>query len=492
MDPGADRPAGDDPAAGVHLKPVFVNYRQRDATGTLLPHVLLVEALADGLATRFGKKSVYLDTTLRPGEPYPDALRARVADAAVLLVVIHPGWLTDLAARADRHKDWVLEEIATAIASGIRLLPVVLDGATLPSHPELPARIRALADAQAVPLRFGSLAAGVNALIAEIELIVAPDVPDQVIPVEPLPDRSRLFAVLLLFLASGLLGSLSVLSDLLPFPGLPAALATALIAGVPLFYLIVILLVTTVVYAIRRPMAWYDDRLVRTPNRAYVVFGIGILLVSMCMVGLMAIAALGFGVNALLLTLAVAASIVIVMGLIWGHQQSPTTWPHNPVRPTPISVQRAMVDLEKHLTSWQAPISLADHRNALMAMSHIRGALKTMSDPSTRTLLAWWRTRSPWITLPHSTLVALALTLCTTALVLHWTAEGPDLLGAMLWLGSVLLTIGAYWGSVALEHRRERWRIHVLAQAVPDRLIELADRLAELSRPGLIARASLN
>jgi hypothetical protein len=58
---------------------IFVNYRQRGADGTLLPHVLLVESLANRLATHFDRDTVYLDTTLRPGE----ATRTRSAPGSL-------------------------------------------------------------------------------------------------------------------------------------------------------------------------------------------------------------------------------------------------------------------------------------------------------------------------------------------------------------------------------------------------------------------------
>jgi hypothetical protein len=58
---------------------LFVNYRQRDATNNLLPHALLVGALVDRLAIHFGREAIYFDITLRVGEPYPTALRARLA-----------------------------------------------------------------------------------------------------------------------------------------------------------------------------------------------------------------------------------------------------------------------------------------------------------------------------------------------------------------------------------------------------------------------------
>jgi hypothetical protein len=467
---------------------VFVNYRQRGADGGLLPHVLFVEALADRLGAHFGGDTVYLDTTLRPGHPYPEALRARVADAAVLLVVIHPGWSADMEARAGRHKDWVQEEIATAIEAGIRLLPVLLDGAEQPAHAGLPPAIRALADAQAVPLRFGSLAGDIAPVIAEIEMIVAPDVPDRVTPVAPLPDRGRVLAVLGLLLACCLFSAAVTLTDSLPLRELPPAVVLAIMAGPAMLYLVVIVLIAACRYVIRRPMAWMDERLVRLPDRAFVVFGFGVLVVAMCLVALIAVAGTGLSSDALMLTMVVSVGTLVAMGVFWLRNQDKTPdWPAAPARPTALWVQKALVDLDRRLDTWSKPLPLRHQREALIALSAIRGALATMSEPSSRTLLAWWRTRSPWITLPHSTLACAALALATTALVLHWNTGGPDLLSTVLWLGATLLTVGSYWGSLALEHRRDRWQTRTVAETTPARLAVLEARLAELSQPGLIA-----
>ncbi|HEU5474847.1 MAG TPA: toll/interleukin-1 receptor domain-containing protein [Actinophytocola sp.] len=467
---------------------VFISYRQRDANGELLPHALLVESLADRLSTHLGRDAVYFDTTLRPGDPYPAALRVRLSEAAVLVVVIHAGWLADLEARADRHPDWVHEEIATAIATGIRLVPVVLDGARLPGRDQLPPTIRALADAQAINLRFGSLADGITAAIAEIDLIVAPDVPDHVTPVRPLPDRSRLLTALMLFLASAVLGAFAAVTESVPLPELPPAMVTAVLAGAMLFYLLVILVVAAGAYALRRPVAWMDERLVRTPNRAYVVFGLGVALVSMCQVALMAVVGTGLSSTAVMLTMAVSISFLALMGLFWlRNQESTPDWPHAPVSPTPIWVRKALVDLKQRLDTWPAPLPLRRQREALVALSAIRGALATMTTSATQPLLAWWRTWSPWVTLPHATMAGVALVLATMALVLHWTAEGLTPVSILLWLGAVLCTIGVYWGSLAFVRGRERWDIRAVAETTPAQLTALEERLSELSRPGLIA-----
>lgn len=467
---------------------VFVNYRQRDAEDNLLPHALLVEALADRLAVHFGRETVYFDTTLRIGEPYAAALRARLAETEVLVVVIHSTWLADLADRAGRHRDWVHDEIAGALANGIRVVPVLLAGASMPKHQDLPETIRELADVQGVDLLFGSLSAGLDTVVTEIELVVAPQPPEPVATVEPPPDRSSLAAVVVLVLFCTLLGGAAAATDLVPFPEVPAVWNAIVFAGVPTFFLLVILIVSGSRFAVRSAMVWLDERLARTANRAFVVFGIGVFLLGLCMVALMVVAQFGLSTDALLLVVTVAIITVVFMGVVWLRNQERTPdWPAKPVAPEPYWVRRACVELETRLNAWQAPLPLARQRDAQVALAGIRAVVAAMTAPEGVGLFAWWRKRSPWITLAHAGLVAAALVLATLALVLDWAADGPNVVSLLWWLGAVIVIAGAHVGAVAFEYGYDRSQIDAVARTTEDRLALLEERLAVLSRPGLIA-----
>ncbi|MGH3878549.1 MAG: hypothetical protein ACRDSK_16080 [Actinophytocola sp.] len=468
---------------------VFVNYRQRDAADNLLPHALLVEALADRLSVHFGRETVYFDTTLRLGEPYPSALRARLAETEVLVVVIHSTWLADLADRAGRRTDWVHDEIADALANGIRLLPVVLAGASMPRHQDLPETIREMANVQGIKLPFGSLAARLDTVVAEIELVVAPSPPGPVVTVEPPPDRSSLGAALGVLLLCVLVGAAGAATELAPFPELSAVWTAILFAVVLTFFLLIILAVSGSRFALRGPMNWLDERLARTANRAFVVFGVGVCLLGLLMTALMVVGRFGLSTDSVLLLMITIVMITVgFMGVVWLRNQERTPdWPAKPVAPEPYWVRRACVELETRLNAWQAPLPLARQQDAQVALAGIRAVVATMTAPEEVGLFAWWRKRSPWVTLTHAGLVAAALVMAILALVLDWVAGGPDVVSVLWWLGAVVVIAGAHVGAVAFEYGYYRAQIDAVGRTVEDRLASMDDRLAVLSRPGLIA-----
>jgi hypothetical protein len=130
---------------------VFINYRQADSG-------IYRALLYLGLVEHFGPDVVYMDSMSIPaGSDFTVELLAQVRRTRVMLAVIGPAWLTavDAAGRRliDDPDDWVHRELATAFAAGVRVIPVLTDGAILPLEHELPADIAMLARCQARQLR---------------------------------------------------------------------------------------------------------------------------------------------------------------------------------------------------------------------------------------------------------------------------------------------------------------------------------------------------
>ena len=129
---------------------VFISYRRDDAIGS-------AGRLFDWLVRQFGRGRVFLDTDkIAAGEDFARALDDRLSRSDVVLVVIGPRWL-DIANEAGRRleqpDDYVRIEVATALASDTRVIPVLVGGAAMPSAERLPEALRGLARLNAASLR---------------------------------------------------------------------------------------------------------------------------------------------------------------------------------------------------------------------------------------------------------------------------------------------------------------------------------------------------
>jgi hypothetical protein len=114
---------------------VFVSHRSSDSAWFL--HVVV-----DHLRRALRPHPVFADTGLRAGQVWPEELDAELRRCAAVVALIGPNW---------RSASAVLQrEIRTALERKVLLVPVLFDGATMPSRSDLPDGIGALADRQAV------------------------------------------------------------------------------------------------------------------------------------------------------------------------------------------------------------------------------------------------------------------------------------------------------------------------------------------------------
>ena len=172
---------------------IFVSYRADDARyGAAGCYELL--------SSRFGSSRVFRDcVSLDPGQRYPEAIRQALEEMQVLVALIGPGWLAIDPGAApgkrliDRGHDWVRSEIRRAFVRGVPVIPVLLDGTTLPPREQLPADIADLTLRQAEHVQhrtFGSdigrLADGIANSVPELMLpdlfVAAPCLPGNALP----------------------------------------------------------------------------------------------------------------------------------------------------------------------------------------------------------------------------------------------------------------------------------------------------------------------
>jgi len=133
-------------------KPVFISYRREDSAG-------FTRAIANHLREVFGEDRVFVDVdTLAPGDDFTAKIRQTVGECAAELVIIGPNWLTaeqDGGRRLEDPGDYVRLEIGAALARDVRVIPILVDGASMPAAADLPEDLAALATRNALSVEHG-------------------------------------------------------------------------------------------------------------------------------------------------------------------------------------------------------------------------------------------------------------------------------------------------------------------------------------------------
>ncbi len=123
---------------------VFISYRRDDSN-----HV--AGRLRDSLATTYGRDNVFFDVdSIKYGHDFRDIVKTTLSDVDVVLVVIGHDWRPERLASAN---DNVRLEIMEALAQEKLIVPVLLDGKTMPGPGELPADLEKLPYLNAAQLR---------------------------------------------------------------------------------------------------------------------------------------------------------------------------------------------------------------------------------------------------------------------------------------------------------------------------------------------------
>lgn len=150
----------------------FISYRREDAAG-------YAGRLRESLERRLGSARVFRDVdTLRPGQDFVQAIESRLSDCAVMLAVIGRDWVNarDLAGsrRLDEPFDFVRLEIAAALARpNVLVVPVLVEGANMPSAAELPENLKPLIRRHAVSIRDETWDGDVDRLVNVIESAIS-------------------------------------------------------------------------------------------------------------------------------------------------------------------------------------------------------------------------------------------------------------------------------------------------------------------------------
>jgi len=141
---------------------IFINYRRADSEG-------YVGRLYDQLIQYMDHDLIFMDVTdIPPGEDFVDYLENAVQACDVFLAVIGRYWLDSEdehgRRRLDQWDDFVRIEIAAALTYNKFVIPVLVQGATMPPPDQLPDDIKKLTRRNAIELRHSTFSRDVELL----------------------------------------------------------------------------------------------------------------------------------------------------------------------------------------------------------------------------------------------------------------------------------------------------------------------------------------
>jgi hypothetical protein len=129
---------------------IFLAYRRQEASA-------VAGRLYDRLVDRFGP-TIFMDvSSIEIGQDFADAIKQAVASSQVILVLIGNEWntLVDHEGRRqlDNPNDWIRLELEAALKHDLHIIPVLIDGASMPGRQDLPESLKDLADRQVMGIQ---------------------------------------------------------------------------------------------------------------------------------------------------------------------------------------------------------------------------------------------------------------------------------------------------------------------------------------------------
>jgi hypothetical protein len=126
----------------VGVASIFVNYRREDSA----PYA---GRLFDRLVKDFSGNRVFMDIDgIAPGEDFVDVIGAKLAGCDAVVALIGHSWSTCTDStgrrRLDNRDDFVRRELAAALERRIRVIPVLVGGASMPAPENVPEELVAL------------------------------------------------------------------------------------------------------------------------------------------------------------------------------------------------------------------------------------------------------------------------------------------------------------------------------------------------------------
>ncbi len=164
------------------MQGIFISYRRNDTSG-------ITGRIFDNLVLEFGPDQVFMDVDgIEPGLDFHEVLSERVGGCQIFLAVIGRRWLSEQDAngmrRIDQENDFVRIEIESALNRDIRVIPILFDGAAMPSADDLPEAIRSLSRRSALEIGHANFHGDFSRLVKVLHKVLPPKLPAGESPVE--------------------------------------------------------------------------------------------------------------------------------------------------------------------------------------------------------------------------------------------------------------------------------------------------------------------
>ncbi len=151
---------------------IFLSYRRDDASGW-------AGRLYEHLVRDWGTDHVFMDIdTIAPGEDFRKAIARTMDTCDVVMIVIGPNWIDarDQAGRRrlEQESDTHRAEVVAALSADVRVVPVLVGGATMPAMNQLPGPMQELVYRNAAIVEDRRFASDVDALQRTLRGLTAP------------------------------------------------------------------------------------------------------------------------------------------------------------------------------------------------------------------------------------------------------------------------------------------------------------------------------
>jgi hypothetical protein len=157
---------------------IILSYRREDSAG-------VTGRIFDRLIQEFGADRVFMDIDSMPaGVDFHQHLQEILSGCGALLVVVGKSWRSQRKGQPARimdPDDWVRIEVETALERGIPVVPLLIDGASLPNRDQLPESLWPLLRRNALPVDSGrDFHAQLTRLVRDLQLQLGTETPSTV------------------------------------------------------------------------------------------------------------------------------------------------------------------------------------------------------------------------------------------------------------------------------------------------------------------------